>query len=387
MAANKINDHKYHNTSDFKASDNYTVLGIENAYAYIDHGDIEKKSSAENQTDKNSENTYTYIDHADIPKQGAAERQITDPTENNYVYIDNEKVNSLFLTETIDTTCSTQNTVPYIDLQDVHIEAVATLNNSSYHSLKSDIGSGSSETDNVSKPCKIGVNKSNTSKQTQLRCDSHIYSALDIKEAPQRDDEDGVLPVQQYRQMIDKPSMLHAVYTEDHDYFKLESQDSSRAQTEKRIDNTNMHDKETDESQDYFLLEPENTNSSVCSNATNIKDRHEEEIINNHNYFVLELQSTSSSNNVYNVNVHKKEVNDNHNYSVMEPQDDNIRSNEIVGGVQTLPDNEYNVLSLKSERISHDPNYGTMKSGQPENIKDDSADYSHLDKTTVREQY
>lgn len=355
------------------------MLGIENSYAYIDHGDMKKKSSAENQIGKN---TYTYIDQADINKQGAAERNITDHSENNYAYIDHEKVNSIAPTEeTRGVTCTTENTPAYIDLQDVHTEAVTTPNNSSYQSLKPYIGS-----DNDSKPCKAEMNKLNLPKQTRRLCDSHIYSDLDTKEGPQRDDGAGLLAVQQNRQKTNKPNILNAVDTEGHDYFKLEPHDNSRAQTEKRKDNTNMYDKETDESHNYFLMEPQNTKSNFCSNATDIRDENEEEMINNHNYLVLDPQDASSSNNANNVNVHEKEVNDNHNYFVLEPQDDNIRHNEIVEGLQTLPDDEYNILSLKSERICQDPNYGILKNEQPGNIEDDSADYSLLDKTTVRKQ-
>lgn len=380
-ATNKTKDHNnYLNISDLKTS--------ENSYAYIDHEHMKKKSSVENQIGTNSENTYTYIDQADMNKQGAAEREITDPAENNYAYIDHEKVNSMTPTEEIKGVTSTaEKTFPYIDLQDVHTDAVTNPNNSSYHSLKPYIRSGSSEIDNDFKPCKAGMKKSNALKQTRLLCNSHIYSDLDTKERPQDDDEAGLLAAHQNRQMTDKPNMLNSLDTEGHDYFKLESQDCSGAQMEKHIDNTTLHDKETDESHNYFLLEPQNTNSSACLNTTDIRDRHEEEgLANNHNYLALEPQDTSSSNYAYNVNVHKNEVNDNHDYFVLEPHDDNIRKNEIIRGVQTLPDNEYNVLGLKSDRICHGPDYGTMKSGQPGSIENDSADYSHLDKTTVRKQ-
>lgn len=227
-----------------------------------------------------------------------------------------------------------ENTYTYIDHEDVQNKA-ATNNerskttglppqarqsyNPSYFILEPQNFSSSSEEGNKTAPCKTD----NAVKTIEAMGEKHTYFVL---EAHSPLDKDNLSTVEQSSN-LDKATPPNALDTESHNYFVLEPQNMSGANSQ-----------------------PHKTND-VDNN-----DVSQTETTGNHNYFVLEPQNT---------------------YSSIDPNDKNV---------QTLPDDEYNVLHVKSEGLSLDPNYDALKGGQHRNDINDTDDYSHLQNAPVGKQ-
>lgn len=158
----------------------------------------------------------------------------------------------------------------------------------------------------------------------------------------------------------------------------------------------------------YSVLEQENTHlpKGICDNNKFQRDFTTIDATQgtqSHNYVDLEPQSTHDTNyetqrangtepqNSQTINTDpqksqtktidtsdpEKVLSD--NYFMLEPHDtySSIDPGDVV--VQTLPENEYNVINMKGKPISRDPNYGTLKTvGQIDKDIEESGDYSHI---------
>lgn len=121
--------------------------------------------------------------------------------------------------------------------------------------------------------------------------------------------------------------------------------------------------------------------------TTNISD------VDTHNYFVLEPQSpfeanfeSNTANEVNDIKKPETETSSSQNYFVLEPRDtySSIDPNDVV--VQTLPDDEYNVLNTKSKGVILDPKYDAIKAKKHEKGMNEIDDYSHLEKAPLGNQ-
>ena len=199
-------------------------------------------------------------------------------------------------------------------------------------------------------------------------------------------------------------------------YFVLEPENiplSHRIgkKNESQNESTPVDSKEAaNESHDYFVLEPHNS-ASATNGVTQktAEDSDKAHVTKNHNYFVLEPQTahdteseTRKTNETANLDMVGAQGTQNHNYAnrnmqtantiaqktpttttsnyfVSEPHDtySSIDPDDVV--VQTLPENEYNVINMKGNPVSRDPNYGTLKTaGQIDKDIEESGEYSHI---------
>ena len=143
----------------------------------------------------------------------------------------------------------------------------------------------------------------------------------------------------------------------------------------------------------YLVQEPENIPLSKGINkVTENLDMVGTQEIRNHNYFVLEPHNKQTTNTDPQTAPQKSspdtsdpEKAQNHNYFVLEPQDtySSIDPDNVI--VQTLPENEYNVINMKEKPVNRDPNYGTFKADV--NIGKDveeGGEYSHIQNTPFK---
>ena len=212
-------------------------------------------------------------------------------------------------------------------------------------------------------------------------------------------------------------------------YFVLEPENipsqrkGKKNESQKESTTTDSKDG-ANESHDYFILEPHNsvaaTNEAIQKTAENSDKTH---VTENHNYLVLEPQTahdteseTQKINEIANLDMFGAQGTQNHNYFVLEPRNmqtaniipqktpqaiapntsdaetaqshnyfvselydtySSIDPDDVV--TQTLPENEYNVINMKGNHVSRDPNYGTLKTvGQIGKDIEDSGEYSHI---------
>ena len=162
----------------------------------------------------------------------------------------------------------------------------------------------------------------------------------------------------------------------------------------------------------YSILEQENTHlrKGICDNNKFQRDFttiDATQDTQSHNYVDLEPQSTHDTNyetqrakgteqqnsQTINTDPQKSQIKTidtsdpekvlSDNYFMLEPHDtySSIDPGDVV--VQTLPENEYNVINMKGNPISRDPNYGTLKTvGQIDKDIEESGDYSHIRNTS-----
>ena len=202
----------------------------------------------------------------------------------------------------------------------------------------------------------------------------------------------------------------------DNTYFILEPENtylSSKNNTKNApysdgsADDANEKDKEaTTEDNNYFILEPQE--SHISRNTTPVNGSNPKSYIvpvqngtdveqETHDYFVLEQENLSaitkngSSKQTTKPNETKMlntlESTDAHTYFVLEPQNtySSIDPNNVV--LQTLPDNEYNKVDMKSKEATHDSNYDALNAEQPLQDEEDTGEYSHIGPNAATKTY
>ena len=158
-----------------------------------------------------------------------------------------------------------------------------------------------------------------------------------------------------------------------HNYFVLEPQNLMEANP--IVTETNKSaptDQDASQNHDYFVLEPRKpqTDSSIPqeTTATGTAGLSETKTKNNQNYeFAVEPPGN------------------NQNYEfAFEPRDtySSIEPDDVI--IQTLPENEYNVINMTGKvATSRDPNYGTLDTvGKKGKEIEGRGEYSHIGQDT-----
>lgn len=144
-------------------------------------------------------------------------------------------------------------------------------------------------------------------------------------------------------------------------------------------------DEARDEGHSNFVLEPQYSLSSADTNKDEVI--HKTNHINdteNHSCFILESQNTQSADSVLPLKKETAQANEpeldkgGHNYFVLEPHDtySSIDQDNVI--VQTLPENEYNVINMNSRKISREQNSGALKACFKGTDTEDGGEYSHI---------
>ena len=135
-------------------------------------------------------------------------------------------------------------------------------------------------------------------------------------------------------------------------------------------------DQEASQNHDYFVLEPQKPQTdSLIPQKTTVTG-------------TAALSETKTKNNQnYEFAVEPPGNNQNYEFA-LEPQDtySSIDPDDVV--IQTLPENEYNVINMTGKAtISRDPNYGTLETAdQKAKEIEDSGEYSHIGKESKKKQ-
>ena len=148
-------------------------------------------------------------------------------------------------------------------------------------------------------------------------------------------------------------------------------------------------DQDASQNHDYFVLEPQKpqTDSLIPQKTTETGTAglSETKTKNNQNYeFAVEPPGNNQN---YEFAVEPPENNQNYEFAV-EPQDtySSIDPDDVV--IQTLPENEYNVINMTGKAtVSRDPNYGTLETvDQKATDIEDSGEYSHIGNDSKKKQ-
>ena len=204
-----------------------------------------------------------------------------------------------------------------------------------------------------------------------------------------------ILEPQVSTKAVDKNSLAKLKRETDnvanHNYFVLEPPNTHAVEEKNNRKPAEQSKDDSLESRNYFVLEPQdsigaNPKSPQIKETSQVDtDTAEKETTQNHNYFVLEPQSPqaahseTSKRKATTSDITQTEEGKHHNYFVLEPQDtySSIDPDDVL--VQTLPENDYNVINMKGKPVSKDPNYGTLiTAGQIGQDVEESGEYSHI---------
>ena len=181
---------------------------------------------------------------------------------------------------------------------------------------------------------------------------------------------------------------------ENHNYFVLEPQNPRAVEHKNDGKPSKQSTDDSSEAHNYFVLEPQNPLGANQKFPQTIKtlqvDTTDMEAAQSHDYFVLEPQKPPAETSIPPKitatragGLTETEKAKHQNYHALEPQDTytSIDPDDVV--IQTLPENEYNMIDMKGKAtISRDPNYGTLETvDQIGNDIEDSGDYSHIGKS------
>ena len=284
-----------------------------------------------------------------------ADNYIVLDQENAYIYIDHEDANACLGSEND----SKQLAFKTAQLQGIHYSSFRQRKESSLNTIPAENEyTGTYDTANT----------------------SHSYSVLNPQASTKAVDKNSLA------------KMKHETdHLENHNYFVLEPQNIHTVENEnnrKRAEQSKNHDEFG--SHNYFVLEPEksmDTNpKSPQIKETSHVDTIEKETTQNHNYFVLESQNSQiavseppKTNATTTSDLTLAEKAKHHNYFVLEPQDtySSIDPDDVL--VQTLPENEYNMINMKGKPVNRDPNYGTLSTAnQIGKDVGENNEYSHI---------
>ena len=190
----------------------------------------------------------------------------------------------------------------------------------------------------------------------------------------------------------DMPNIEHETENvENHNYFVLEPQTARAVEYKNGGNPTEQSTDDRSEAHNYFVLEPQNPVGANQTFPQTIKTLQVEttdmEAAQSHDYFVLEPQKPPVETSIPPKTTATRaggstetEKAKHQNYHALEPQDtySSIDPDDVV--IQTLPENEYNMINMKGKAtISRDPNYGTLETvDQIGHGIEDSSDYSHI---------
>ena len=237
-------------------------------------------------------------------------------------------------------------------------------------------------------------NKGNKKSDTEVPAENDYTGTYDIANISH---SYSVLEPQASTKAVDKNSFAkikHETDTmENHNYFVLEPQNKPAAEDTNNKKPTEHSQSDNVESHNYFVLEPQHTTDAKpkppkMKETSQVYSTEKQ----NHNYFVLEPHNTQVENseppktNQANMSdLTQAEKAQLHNYMVLEPQVtySSIDPDDVV--VQTLPENEYNMINMKGKPVSRDPNYATLKTvGQTGKDVEVSDEYSHIQNNSNR---
>lgn len=202
-------------------------------------------------------------------------------------------------------------------------------------------------------------------------------------------------------------------YPENHNYFVIDPHYShlsfalGEASNQIGAEQDTMAGNQTSnqqcgESNNYFILESHASDSLKVENGyadktSRIKPTEHASTLQmhnseteDHNYFVLESQDlklpmdSHARSHTDNTSNDGEEIPDNrnadnavnHNYFVLEPQNTAPSLDSRVFQLQTMPDNEYNVLNMKSKVLNQARTVDALKS--EDNLNQAGGDYSHI---------
>ena len=209
---------------------------------------------------------------------------------------------------------------------------------------------------------------------------SHSYSVLDSQASTKAVDKKSLAKIKH-----------ETNHLENHNYFVLELQNTHTVEDEsnrKRAEQSQDHDELG--SHNYFVLELEKSKDtnpkSPQIKETSHVDTTEKETTQNHSYFVLESQNSQiaisklpKTNATTTSDLTLAEKAKYHNVFALEPQDtySSIDPDDVL--VQTLPENEYNLINMKGKPVNRDPNYGTLiTANQIGKDIEENNEYSHI---------